>query len=124
MKLFLFTYENRFGIMRITMQIERRLGLCKTCGTFYKCQASKFSKTKYCSRKCQLKGYEAREKREALIGKVFGRLTVYDFYGKDNKGNYLWRCKCLCGNDTIANTVSLKRRSTKSCGCLRGCRVK
>lgn len=33
--------------------------------------------------------------------------------------NTYWRCKCECGNETIADRSSLMSGNTKSCGCLK-----
>lgn len=54
-----------------------------------------------------------------LKGRVFGLLTVLAEHGKDKNGKRLWKCRCACGNEKIAETSSLTRGHTKSCGCLR-----
>lgn len=57
-------------------------------------------------------------KRIDLIGKRFGRLTVIEKIGLDEKKqNVLWRCKCDCGNEDIVRTSHLMDGSTRSCGC-------
>ena len=53
-----------------------------------------------------------------LIGLKFGKLTVCSLYGKNKRREFLWQCKCECGNDTIVPTNKLKNGHTKSCGCL------
>lgn len=53
-----------------------------------------------------------------LTGRVFGQLTVLERAGSDARGRALWRCRCVCGNNTIAATRSLKDGNKKSCGCL------
>lgn len=61
-----------------------------------------------------------RNKKKDLLGKVFGKLTVIEYMGPDEKNNtFLWRCKCECGGETITRTSSLTSGKTKSCGCLR-----
>ena len=56
--------------------------------------------------------------RKSMIGKTFGMLTVTSFYGiKDRKTSY--NCKCLCGNEKLAEYNSLVYGNTTSCGCLR-----
>ena len=52
-----------------------------------------------------------------LTGKNFGRLTVIGKIGKNNHGDYVWKCKCLCGNETYVTTGNLNCH-TRSCGCL------
>ena len=54
-----------------------------------------------------------------LLGQRFGKLTVIKKI--ENKKNYygaMWLCHCDCGNTTEVTTSSLKKNSTKSCGCL------
>ena len=47
-------------------------------------------------------------------GQRFGRLTVIEHAD----GQDLWRCKCDCGNETIAKGTLLKNQHKRSCGCL------
>ena len=53
-----------------------------------------------------------------LDGMRFGRLTAIENVGSNPQGNAMWRCKCDCGNEVIANSQRLKCGKTKSCGCL------
>lgn len=53
-----------------------------------------------------------------LVGEKFGKLTVLEYYGKNEKGYHLWKCKCDCGNYAIVNNKSIKNGHTKSCGCI------
>jgi hypothetical protein len=55
-----------------------------------------------------------------LTGQRFGRLVVIEKTEERKKysGNIIWLCECDCGNFTKADTNSLKREHTKSCGCL------
>ena len=59
-----------------------------------------------------------------LTGKRFGKLVAIKTAGKTKNGAYLWKCKCDCGNEIIANVGNLKNGHTKSCGCLRVDRCK
>lgn len=53
-----------------------------------------------------------------LVGQRFERLLVLD--RAQNKGNLIqWRCKCDCGNESIASTKKLRNGRRKSCGCAR-----
>lgn len=54
-----------------------------------------------------------------LCGQRFGRLTAIKCVGNSNQGNSLWLCRCDCGNETIVNSQNLKRKHSKSCGCLK-----
>jgi len=53
-----------------------------------------------------------------LTGKIFGRLKVIKFFGKDKQNHAIWTCKCVCGNTRMILSNSLKSGKTKSCGCL------
>lgn len=51
-----------------------------------------------------------------LTGQRFGRLTVIE-RANTGKPRGWWKCLCDCGNETIVQSDSLRRGSTKSCGC-------
>jgi hypothetical protein len=57
-------------------------------------------------------------KREEMIGKRFGRLTVVGFHGV-KKHHAQWLCQCDCGLTTLSYAYQLNSGSKKSCGCLR-----
>jgi hypothetical protein len=56
-----------------------------------------------------------------LRGKKFGRLRVFEEYGRDKHGGVLWKCLCDCGKTTVVRGSSLTRKNKKertvSCGC-------
>lgn len=52
------------------------------------------------------------------IGLIYGRLTVIEPKGKNEKGKTLWLCRCDCGNHKIVVGDYLTAGRTKSCGCL------
>lgn len=53
---------------------------------------------------------------EDIIGNIYGRWTVRSYAGK-RKRDYLYNCKCECGEErTVLRRNLLNRRST-SCGC-------
>lgn len=52
------------------------------------------------------------------VGKTYGKLTVIDFFGSKNNKLY-WKCRCECGNETVASGIDLRSGSIKSCGCMR-----
>lgn len=54
-----------------------------------------------------------------LTGRVFGRLEVISFVGKDKFHKARWSCICECGTKKIVAAQSLMRGYTKSCGCYR-----
>lgn len=52
-----------------------------------------------------------------IAGKRFGRLVAVECVGKDAHGNYLWQCKCDCGNEVVVLQPSLISGNSGSCGC-------
>jgi len=53
-----------------------------------------------------------------LTGKKFNKLTPINCVGKDKHGNYLWLCKCDCGNEKIIPGNKIRNGNNKACGCL------
>jgi len=53
-----------------------------------------------------------------LTGQRFGRLTVIEFAKKTKDRQFMWKCKCDCGNEVDVRGYSLRSGKTKSCGCL------
>lgn len=80
-----------------------------------------------CGKKVSVLGYNlrtgatkscgcSRTEKYSLIGKTFGYLTVIEKV--ENKGkNVRYKCKCICGNETIVHAGDLRSGYTKSCGC-------
>jgi hypothetical protein len=50
-------------------------------------------------------------------GRVIGRLTVTSLHGSVG-GRLHWNCECDCGTTTVVSGKSLRRKDTRSCGCL------
>lgn len=59
------------------------------------------------------------KKRMDLVGFRFNSLKVLFFEGMNKRQESLWTCRCDCGSIVIILGNSIKRGSTKSCGCLR-----
>ncbi len=53
------------------------------------------------------------------IGTVFGRLKIVKGHKRNDFGNYLYKCKCVCGNVIYLPATRLKIGDTVSCGCKR-----
>ena len=53
-------------------------------------------------------------KRIDLTNQIFGEWTVLYYVG-----NSKWHCRCSCGVEKDVNTVSLRKGTSKSCGCQR-----
>lgn len=56
-------------------------------------------------------------KPKDITGQRFGRLIALENTGEKQGTLYLWKCKCDCGNEAIANIGDLKIGKVKSCGC-------
>ena len=52
-----------------------------------------------------------------LTGQRFGRLVVIQRADNDKYGKARWLCLCDCGNQKVILGGSLRKGSTKSCGC-------
>ena len=50
-------------------------------------------------------------------GMVIGKLTVIEPAGTGIKGNPLWKVRCECGNELLANDRTLRSRTMTTCGC-------
>lgn len=68
---------------------------------------------------CYQKSQTSHATRVDLQDKTFGELTVLKF-AHTKKGQTFWTCRCNCGTEKDINAASLKRGSSKSCGCKRG----
>ena len=54
-----------------------------------------------------------------LTEKTFERLTVIGRAENDSRGGSRWKCECNCGEIIIVHGSSLRKKLTKSCGCIR-----
>ena len=52
-----------------------------------------------------------------LVGQRFGKLLVLERAGKAPAGQYMYKCLCDCGQNSIVRTGCLQSGHTKSCGC-------
>ena len=53
-----------------------------------------------------------------ITGNKYNRLTVLEKTTQKSGSNYLWKCLCDCGNETLATKAALENGHKKSCGCL------
>lgn len=53
-----------------------------------------------------------------MTGIRIGRWTVVSCEGTDEKGYVRWLCQCDCGNTGVIAGYVLRRKASKSCGCL------
>lgn len=90
------------------------------CGTIKSVSSRLLRKGK--SKNCGCLVQEKIDPRKTeLIGKKFGKLTVLSHEGKNNRGKYLWKCQCDCGNVVVVTGTLLRIGQCKSCGCTRMC---
>lgn len=52
-----------------------------------------------------------------LSGQRFGRLEAIERTGSDHSSTF-WRCRCACGAEKTVRSYSLRRGTTRSCGCI------
>ena len=60
------------------------------------------------------------KKTKNLINQKFGKLTVIEYIGKQEKREGIfWKCFCECGNYIVVHRKELCNGDTKSCGCFK-----
>lgn len=64
------------------------------------------------------KGFYTK-KHQALIGQRFNRLTILDIWKDEEKGYYMCKCRCDCGNLRENRLTYVKNGAIKSCGCIK-----
>lgn len=113
---------HRFGELTALVQTDGRkngeiLYQCRcSCGQEILASGSALKNGKIIS--C---GHIRKEDPEKLIGQQFGELTAFELIGKAPNNEWLYRCRCSCGEETTATRSELKRGTKKSCGHLRKC---
>ena len=59
--------------------------------------------------------YQQPEPTQGISGRV---VTVIKRVYRNNSKRVYWKCRCVCGKETIVESSKLKGGYTKSCGCL------
>jgi len=54
-----------------------------------------------------------------IVGKTFHDLTIIKKTKEKSHNNYLWLCRCKCGNLTKVKKWNVTSGNTKSCGCMK-----
>lgn len=62
-------------------------------------------------------GCETIKRRDAIVGKVFGKLTVISFSHKDKTRRNMFNCLCICGQNHVVSARNLQREVSTHCGC-------
>lgn len=83
------------------------------CGRELYAEAYKITRQRVKSCGC----VRGQKRRKELAGQRFGRLTVVQRLDEKRGSNYVWLCRCDCGNEMKATTNALLSGNTKSCGC-------
>ena len=52
-----------------------------------------------------------------IKGQRFGRLVAIERVGSNRRKEWLWRCACDCGSETIVPSYRLRHGGVTSCGC-------
>lgn len=52
-----------------------------------------------------------------LEGKAFGRLSVLSRAQSSQRGKARWHCRCVCGNEVVCPSETLRDGRAQSCGC-------
>ena len=66
---------------------------------------------------CLQKEIIAKRSFKDLTNQKFGKLTALYPTGNKIGQNYIWHCKCECGNECDVREGDLKNGHTSSCGC-------
>ena len=104
---------NRFGLLTVLKKTDEQHYLCQCdCGKQINASASKLFAGSVVSCGCKRSGLSMLLDE---IGKTYGDLTVE---GRVRvAGNWMYKCKCKCGNTRICTITDLKRGRAVSCGC-------
>lgn len=54
-----------------------------------------------------------------ITGQRFGRLMVVEPTTERRRRSIIWRCRCDCGTEKLAQSSSLLNEGTASCGCIK-----
>ena len=60
-----------------------------------------------------------RGRARDIAGETFGYLTALEPTGEKKRKDFVWRCRCICGQEVELTATRLLTGNTISCGCLR-----
>ena len=52
---------------------------------------------------------------ENIIGSSYGKWTVLEFAGRDDKSNQIFKCQCVCGTEKVHRINTLKSGGSTQC---------
>lgn len=98
---------------------------CLLCGDKYEVSLNSLrnKNISFCCQSCARSRY-SENRADALIGKVFSRITVISKHSQNKHGQWQYLCRCECGNEKIILGTSLTNHITMSCGCYHIDRIK
>jgi hypothetical protein len=113
-----------FGYLTVIEKSDKKQGAnyfwkCKCiCGKIHEVAGAELTRgsTKSCG--CKRKELIAQNKKNSMIGKKFGKLTVLEQAGQNSDLSFNYLCQCDCGKQKIINGVLLRKGVTTSCGCI------
>lgn len=87
---------------------KKRYGvfLCPYDGTEFTTSISNITTGHTRSCGCAVKESLSKRRRQDLVGKKFGQLTVVKFSHINSRGKYVWECFCDCGNPRPVYTTT------------------
>ncbi len=117
----------RFGKLVVLSPTENRMD---SGGIVWRCQCdcdntAEVSARRLVRGKARSCGCLSNPPPRDYVGKVFGRLTVTGYVGKERKiaehsavTVTYWKCRCSCGKEVIVGQQELQNGDTQSRGCL------
>lgn len=90
---------------------------CDTCKKSFSKSKSAIKKYNYCSVECANGGFRKHSKEDIKNKKFNYLIPIKPIFQHGRE--WVWLCKCDCGNETNVRISKLKNNTTKSCGCLR-----
>lgn len=121
--------NKRFGMMVCIKEIGRRnkccVWLCRCdCGKEFEGQSNYIQANRISHCGCQKGKAVSKFLTKDITGQRFGRLIALRIIGQNKCSQKIWECRCDCGKITTSDGCSLRRGSSKSCGCFNVERLK
>lgn len=57
--------------------------------------------------------------KNKMLNKRFGKLTILKYFGKSERGDNLWQCRCDCGDTVIGRAASVDKDTSACSKCKR-----
>lgn len=119
----------RFGRLTVLAELERRRcpsgqtksqWLCRCdCGVEKGVVGPALLQGRTVSCGCLARGLPSQRWEAGMVGSRFGMLVVLERGSLNRDGARKWRCRCDCGEVCEVRATSLRKGTTRSCGCQR-----